>query len=276
MLQVQFGPRVANPTTHFWASWLLLAVLWMSWSRRLLALQSVLLSTMPKVSMSDHFMHWLKIDRYDSCCPRHWCLPWREARGGAKSHQAISRIQGSKQHWAAPWLCSRGDALVPPCFALWYDANKFYVGLNPQFTGLWRDVAVDTLIPQGDDLPPLKVQAGDRIWASFKNAHLDVCCPPKFIMVEALTFYYPPAQRIPQPHYHRPKSPEKVIQSKRCRIPWMRWCRVYCTDHRWNSQSSVQIAECTSCVGWCWEIVGVHGNCEWDWDQYVYQAKWDD
>jgi len=45
--------------------------------------------------------------------------------------------------------------------------------LNPQFTGLWRDVAVDASIPQGDGLPPLKVQAGDRIWASFKNAHLD-------------------------------------------------------------------------------------------------------
>jgi hypothetical protein len=45
--------------------------------------------------------------------------------------------------------------------------------LNPQFTGLWRDAVVDTSIPQGDDLPPLKVLAGDRIWASFKNAHLN-------------------------------------------------------------------------------------------------------
>jgi len=45
--------------------------------------------------------------------------------------------------------------------------------LNPQSIGLWRDVAVDASIPQGDDLPPLNVQAGDRIWASFKNAHLD-------------------------------------------------------------------------------------------------------
>jgi len=45
--------------------------------------------------------------------------------------------------------------------------------LNPQFTGLWRDAAVDATIPQGDGLPPLKVEAGDRIWASFKNAHLD-------------------------------------------------------------------------------------------------------
>jgi len=45
--------------------------------------------------------------------------------------------------------------------------------LNPQFTGLWRDAVVDASIPQGDDLPPLKVLAGDRIWASFKNAHLN-------------------------------------------------------------------------------------------------------
>ncbi|KAJ7923789.1 heme peroxidase [Mycena leptocephala] len=45
--------------------------------------------------------------------------------------------------------------------------------LNPQFTGLWRDVAVDATIPQGKDLPPMNVKAGDRIWASFKNAHIN-------------------------------------------------------------------------------------------------------
>ncbi|KAJ7028392.1 hypothetical protein C8F04DRAFT_1398916 [Mycena alexandri] len=43
--------------------------------------------------------------------------------------------------------------------------------LNPQFTGLWRDVAADASIPQGKGLPPMNVKAGDRIWASFKNAH---------------------------------------------------------------------------------------------------------
>ncbi|KAJ7584626.1 heme peroxidase [Mycena floridula] len=43
--------------------------------------------------------------------------------------------------------------------------------LNPQFTGLWRDVSVATQIPQGDGLPALQVNPGDRIWASFKNAH---------------------------------------------------------------------------------------------------------
>jgi len=43
--------------------------------------------------------------------------------------------------------------------------------LNPQFTGLWRGVAVDSVIPQGPDLPPMQVKAGDRLWASFKNAH---------------------------------------------------------------------------------------------------------
>ena len=51
----------------------------------------------------------------------------------------------------------------------------FHLGLNPQFTGLWRDAVVDASIPRGDDRPPLKVLAGDRIWASFKNAHLNVC-----------------------------------------------------------------------------------------------------
>lgn len=51
--------------------------------------------------------------------------------------------------------------------------NRF-VGLNPQFTGLWRDAVVDAEIPQGPGIPPLHVKSGDRIWASFKNAHLNV------------------------------------------------------------------------------------------------------
>ncbi|KAJ7174160.1 heme peroxidase [Mycena crocata] len=45
--------------------------------------------------------------------------------------------------------------------------------LNPQFTGLWRDVAVDAAIPQGKGMAPMNVKAGDRIWASFKNAHIN-------------------------------------------------------------------------------------------------------
>lgn len=49
------------------------------------------------------------------------------------------------------------------------------LGLNPQYGGLWRDVVEDAVIPQGPGMPPVKVQAGDRIWASFKNAQLNVC-----------------------------------------------------------------------------------------------------
>ncbi|KAJ7340010.1 heme peroxidase, partial [Mycena albidolilacea] len=45
--------------------------------------------------------------------------------------------------------------------------------LNPQYGGLWRDVVEDAVIPQGPGMPPVKVQAGDRIWASFKNAQLN-------------------------------------------------------------------------------------------------------
>nr|GAT46932.1 heme peroxidase [Mycena chlorophos] len=45
--------------------------------------------------------------------------------------------------------------------------------LNPQFTGLWRNVTADASIPQGPEKPPIKVKAGARIWASFRNAHLN-------------------------------------------------------------------------------------------------------
>ncbi|THH11068.1 hypothetical protein EW145_g888 [Phellinidium pouzarii] len=45
--------------------------------------------------------------------------------------------------------------------------------LNPQFGGLFRAVAQDDSVPQGDGLAPLPVKAGDLIFASFKNANLN-------------------------------------------------------------------------------------------------------
>jgi linoleate 10R-lipoxygenase len=45
--------------------------------------------------------------------------------------------------------------------------------LNPQTTGLYRDVLADASIPQGNGLPNISVTKGDRIFASLKNAHLN-------------------------------------------------------------------------------------------------------
>ncbi|KAF5372318.1 hypothetical protein D9615_009241 [Tricholomella constricta] len=45
--------------------------------------------------------------------------------------------------------------------------------LRPQYSGLWRQAAVDAEIPQGPGFPPLEVKAGERIWSNFRNAHLN-------------------------------------------------------------------------------------------------------
>jgi len=45
--------------------------------------------------------------------------------------------------------------------------------LRPQFSGLWRQAAVDTTVPQGPGLPPLQVKAGEWIRGNFRNAHLN-------------------------------------------------------------------------------------------------------
>ncbi|KAF9258714.1 heme peroxidase [Marasmius fiardii PR-910] len=45
--------------------------------------------------------------------------------------------------------------------------------LNPQVTGLYRDVLADASIPQGNGLPNLDVKKGDRLFGSLKNAHLN-------------------------------------------------------------------------------------------------------
>ena len=49
------------------------------------------------------------------------------------------------------------------------------LGLKPQVTGLWREAAVDCAVEQGHGLPPLEVKVGDRLFSSFRNAHLNVC-----------------------------------------------------------------------------------------------------
>ncbi|KAF9553362.1 heme peroxidase [Agrocybe pediades] len=43
--------------------------------------------------------------------------------------------------------------------------------LQPQFEGIWREALVNTVIEQGQGLPPIKVQVGDQIRANFRNAH---------------------------------------------------------------------------------------------------------
>jgi len=45
--------------------------------------------------------------------------------------------------------------------------------LRRQFPGLFREALVDADIPQGPGLPSIHVKAGDRVWGSFRNAHLN-------------------------------------------------------------------------------------------------------
>ncbi|KJA20426.1 hypothetical protein HYPSUDRAFT_166972 [Hypholoma sublateritium FD-334 SS-4] len=45
--------------------------------------------------------------------------------------------------------------------------------LSPQFPGLWRQAVVDATISQGPTLPPVSIKAGDKVWGSFRQAHLN-------------------------------------------------------------------------------------------------------
>ncbi|KAF7343790.1 Heme peroxidase [Mycena sanguinolenta] len=56
--------------------------------------------------------------------------------------------------------------------------------LNPQYCGLWRQCAVDASIPQGAGLDPINVKAGDRVWGSFKNAHINATDFPNPMQVD--------------------------------------------------------------------------------------------
>ncbi|EJC98652.1 heme peroxidase [Fomitiporia mediterranea MF3/22] len=67
-------------------------------------------------------------------------------------------------------LCKRNDGEAE-------ELLKGYVReamrLNPQFGGLFRAVMQDDTVPQGDGFQPMQVKAGDLLFASFKNAHLN-------------------------------------------------------------------------------------------------------
>jgi len=75
-----------------------------------------------------------------------------------KEKQHISHLANSRDSQSADLL--RGYV---------YEAMR----LKPQFSGLWREAVVDATIPQGPGLPAIDIKAGDRIWASFKNAHIN-------------------------------------------------------------------------------------------------------
>ncbi|KAG6890061.1 hypothetical protein C0992_003159 [Termitomyces sp. T32_za158] len=65
--------------------------------------------------------------------------------------------------------------------------------LQPQYSGLWRGAAEDAIIDQGPGYPPLEVKAGDRIWASLRNAYLnpvDFPEPTKVIPTRQAASYY--------------------------------------------------------------------------------------
>ncbi|PPQ84052.1 hypothetical protein CVT26_013955, partial [Gymnopilus dilepis] len=59
------------------------------------------------------------------------------------------------------------------CQALLWGYVNEAMRLQPQFEGLWRTSVVDSIVDQGPSLPLLQVKAGDRLRASFRNAHLN-------------------------------------------------------------------------------------------------------
>jgi hypothetical protein len=61
--------------------------------------------------------------------------------------------------------------------------HNFSAGIG-QPLGLWRDVAENDSIPRGNGLPDMEVKKGDRVFADFNRAHMNVClCLQYDIMV---------------------------------------------------------------------------------------------
>lgn len=60
------------------------------------------------------------------------------------------------------------------------------LGLNPQFSGLLRAVAEDDIIPI-DDTNSVPVRRGDLVFASFRNAQLNVSNAVSSVLLPVLT-----------------------------------------------------------------------------------------
>ncbi|KAF8727619.1 hypothetical protein AX14_007203 [Amanita brunnescens Koide BX004] len=55
---------------------------------------------------------------------------------------------------------------------------------NPRLSNLWRSVTAEAQIPQGQDMSPLNLHAGDRVWISVKNANLDPAQFPEPVEID--------------------------------------------------------------------------------------------
>ena len=87
---------------------------------------------------------------------------------------------------------------------------KTAVSLSSQFAGLWRSAAVDADIVQGDGQPNVSIQAGDRIWASFTNAHLNVSLVSIICRGAASPDVYSQPAEFPEPYTIDPTRPKRL------------------------------------------------------------------
>ena len=136
-----------------------------------------------------------------------------------------------KEREALIAVCARDDT-DPEVNALLKGYVREAMRLNPQYAGLFRTAAKDGTIVQGDglavnsstvtSLPDTHVKAGDVIFGSFKNAHLNVrlLVLPHFTLTFHMsprdstdTCFLPPAGRLPEPRDRRTDSSDSSVRA---------------------------------------------------------------
>jgi linoleate 10R-lipoxygenase len=127
------------------------------------------------------------------------------------------------------------------CEAMRTSRSRFYLwvylislaGLRPQFPGLWREAVVDVTVSQGAGLPPVEIKKGDRIWGSFRNAHLNVRRLPSSASHMRLTSHHRHRQTavgISGPHFCQPPQTIVLVSPQRCWVPQLPWDDVCSAD----------------------------------------------
>lgn len=102
----------------------------------------------------------------------------------------------AKERAALIEVCKRDD---PKSAELLRGYVREAMRLDPQFAGLFRTVQANDTIPQGPGLAPMNVTKGDLLFASFRNAQLNVC----IFFLSVSTCYKVSielAGRLPQPY----------------------------------------------------------------------------
>jgi hypothetical protein len=130
---------------------------------------------MPKVGPGSHFLFlWGLALRYRVACSLAINFYLDDLRSTERADIAKLARRDDPNDNALIMGYIREAQSVWACFSCASNIQIVRVGLAPQFPGVFRDVAADAIVARGNRLFEAYMEKGDRAYADFRTAHLNV------------------------------------------------------------------------------------------------------